>query len=282
MTTKAARGFPLAERPVPFGNGCGHDPAAPDFSLAIPPTDRLHKFLKKACDRVTEYYHDNSILPTVCHQRYNKRTGRCSTRKHRTDGAEGFVRLMIALLARTDLLTLRVLTWDRETQQFQPTSAPLLCAATGMSYDRLDRHRRLGDRAGCWNVHRRAERKPDGTWRGVNGVIRWNKAFFNRLGLGLELTRLQRGIYKAKKNQAQQQSHGADVQMLLAGTPAGGPRRSRRPGRSGPAPDRDRWIAERVRDLRERAPPGAGWTEEWCRELAAKEYAAQFLRSETS
>jgi hypothetical protein len=245
-----AKGFKLAERPIPWGNGCGHNPATPNFDLVLKPVQNLYPFLLKCCEKIEQYYFDNSTLPTVQRSRWNKRLKRMSTRKHRTDGAEGFVRLVKACLVRMDVLSLRV-GIPQDNNGFTPYSFGQLCYATGHRYDRLDRHRALGARAGVWSVHRRASQQEDGQWKGEDAIIHFNEAFFRRLGLLDELKRLQKAIYKRLKKRVRINNPGlADVEMT---TQQYRPRKRRR--QADPKPDKKEFFATEYERYRQAFPP---------------------------
>lgn len=115
---------------------CDHDPAAPRLRLAIVVAANLPRMLQDAIKVLTKLYHYPHLFPEITGR--TELGGDDPIRKRRTDRLEALVLVMIALLRRCDVRTLRVGD-QRDDGLCSGVPIAKLVEATGLTARRVSR-----------------------------------------------------------------------------------------------------------------------------------------------
>jgi hypothetical protein len=174
------------------GNRCGHDPQKPNMDLfSIPKTARdIPHAMKELINGVKHYFFNPQLLPTL----YNltgKRNKDGSLRSNRSDGREGEMLIMAALIHYTDFSSMRVGT-PLDDGEFKPRSCVDLAKTCGLAVQigedwhpsrRFWRAFTRLKRAGAFDVFETYVVKADGSKRARPAVKLINEDFLISLGV---------------------------------------------------------------------------------------------------
>lgn len=154
------------------GNFCGHNPKEPRLTLAKPASERQPLVISRAGKRVTDYYTKPATIPTLAHQH---------RRRHRSEGRESCVLIILSLLKFVDLASLRVGLPTPEG--FAALPIKLLADHAGISLRRAERAIARLKLSGLLTVAQVAERQDDGSIRGVAAIKAVSKNLWGCFGL---------------------------------------------------------------------------------------------------
>jgi hypothetical protein len=170
-----------------YGNGCGHDPLNPNFTLAKPAKKGkggLPPILTKCMERIADYYYrPRQVLPSLYF-------ANDSDRGQRSERREACVLLLKALLKHTDLVSLRVGIPTKDG--FLNLTVDYISQQTGMELKRSERA--LGDlkAAGLITISQPCQRLTDGSWKGLAAVKAISKHLFGAIGLNTNTLKRER------------------------------------------------------------------------------------------
>lgn len=192
------------------GNRCGHSPDRPVFFGAPESHANRPGVLRKLGDKIKDYYYSpRKILPTL-----DLANG--SERQQRSERREGCLRILGCLTHYTELATLRV-GIPQADGSFQGLTLPYLADKAGLSLRRAERAIADLVRAGVITVHKRCDRKEDGSYKGYAAVRTVTKALFAVFGLGhwLRHERDKAAERLRKKQRKQTQRKMAQVKVAM-------------------------------------------------------------------
>lgn len=175
------------------GNFCGHDPSNPDFSLLKPINKEgkgFPRLLAICMDRLKDYYYrPRKVLPSL-----DLANG--SKRKQRSERREACLCLLMALLKRTDIASLRVGIPTKDG--FMNYTIDYIAKDTKMTLKRVERALKDLKSAGLVTVSQPRLLKSDGAWKGLAAVKAISKQLFGVFGLA---NMLKKERDKASKRQ---------------------------------------------------------------------------------
>ena len=193
---------PYVQRVNSGGNFCGHDPKAPSFTLVRPikkGRNGVPRVLTLLIERLVSYYgNPRRTIPAL-----DLANG--SERQQRSERREACIKLLAAILGRTDQVSLRV--GIPTSDGFMNYTVKYLCADTGMGLKRVSRALADLKAADLISVTQARTVDADGNWRGLAAVKAVSKNLFGIFGLGkmLEYSR-KIGVKKLKAKAKQWQS----------------------------------------------------------------------------
>lgn len=232
------------------GNRCGHDPDAPRLEVARPGVGRLPPILHWACERVRAFYGAPTRLGTLAYRlpRRSRRGLHSAIRMMRSERREGCVALLEAIVYRTELAS--GLVGYPMKQGFYCLTLDALAEDAGLSLSRAKeahhdlvhagllqstpRHRRVGDR-----------------FLGAASVRQLTRAFWNALGLGLQLQQeAKKASKRLQRRAAQDACRVADLMNVKLGR-ARERQRSPAPSASAPRDPVSIWLGYQPLDIRQ-------------------------------
>lgn len=154
------------------GNFCGHNPRAPRLALAKPAHGRQPLVIRRAGERLADYYAKPRTIPTLAHQ---------TTRRHRSESRESCVLLLLSLLKFTDLASLRVgIPTDAG---FAPLPLKTLADHAGVGLRRAERAMAKLKAAGLLTVSQVCEKQADGSLLALPAIKAVSKHLWGCFGL---------------------------------------------------------------------------------------------------
>lgn len=185
------------------GNFCGHDPLSPRFELvkqAKKGKGGLPRVLTLCMERITCYFHrPRKVLPSL-----DLANG--SDRQQRSERREACVILLVVLLKRTDLVSLRV--GIPTCDGFMSYTVDYIARETGMSLKRVERALADLRAAGIITISQPRQLLPDGSWKGLASVKAISKHLFSAFGLGSMLQKERDKASKRLKKKQRQWEQG--------------------------------------------------------------------------
>lgn len=165
------------------GNYCGHAPDAPRLELVKPvtsPDKKLPGILIELQERVRRYYSSPNVIPSLRNANRSKQG-----RQQRSERREACLVLLVAIIAYTDLVSLRC--GIPTPEGFMSLTLPFLIEFTGLNPRRAERAMADLKRANLISVAQPRQLQADGTWRGLAAVKAVNRLLFTAFGLGRRL-----------------------------------------------------------------------------------------------
>ena len=165
------------------GNYCGHSPESPRLGLLKPVTGSdktLPGILRELQERLERYYSSPNTLPSL---RNANRSAQ--GRRMRSERREACLLLLKAIIAHTDLVSLRC--GFPSKQGFISLTLDWLTDFTGLGFRRAERALADLKRANLITVSQPRQLQEDGTWKGLAAVKAVNRLLFTAFGLGRRL-----------------------------------------------------------------------------------------------
>ena len=165
------------------GNYCGHSPDSPRLGLLKPVTGSdktLPGILRELQERLERYYSSPNTLPSL---RNANRSAQ--GRRMRSERREACLLLLKAIIAHTDLVSLRC--GFPSKQGFISLTLDWLTDFTGLGLRRAERALADLKRANLITVSQPRQLQEDGTWKGLAAVKAVNRLLFTAFGLGRRL-----------------------------------------------------------------------------------------------
>ncbi|POZ50679.1 replication protein RepA [Methylovulum psychrotolerans] len=191
------------------GNKCGHNPASPRYFSPPEKHAPRPKLLPVAIIRVTVYFSDPSILPTL-----NAANG--SERQQRSERRESCIAILSCILHYMDLITLRV-GIPQADGSMQGLTMPYLAELSGLGERRAERAIHDLKAAGIITVHPICEKVSDTVYKGVAAIRTVSMKLFVILGLDAWLNHERRRAVerKADKQAKRDRKAAAHVRMAM-------------------------------------------------------------------
>lgn len=183
VASTGKRQRPYVPRVNDGGNYCGHSPEFPRLELVKPVTasdKNLPGILIELIERARRYYSTPNALPSL---RNANRSAK--GRQQRSERREACLVLLAAIIANTDLVSLRCGIPTR--QGFMSLTLDYLVEFTGLNFRRAERAMADLQRANLLTVSQPRRMKEDGSWRGLAAVKAVNRLLFTAFGLGRRL-----------------------------------------------------------------------------------------------
>lgn len=156
------------------GNYCGHNPASPRRAIALPASERMPLVLRRAAERMQDFYDRPDTIPTL-------NNANLSDRQLRSESREGCLLVLSSILKFTDVASLRCgVPTDKG---FAGLTVSTLAKHAGVSLRRAERSVAKLKRAGLLTVAALSERQPDGSFVGVAAIKAVSKHLWGAFGL---------------------------------------------------------------------------------------------------
>lgn len=187
-------GFKLAERPVSWGNGCGHDPENPAWIQLVKDPDFLRelgrrpKITRETVREFTRLWWNNPRRFRTLH------AANGSPKQTRSEIRDAQCIVMALVVMYCDFLSFRVgIPYKTHFDYMDRRILYARAARYGISKERVDESLQQFEKAGYITLHRRSEYDPDADrYTGKSSVIRFTEGFFALLGQGKRLKIIRR------------------------------------------------------------------------------------------
>lgn len=161
---------------VVFGNRCGHNPGQPVLDLPKAINEKIPKLLQDTIKKVRTFYANPSEFTFLNHEE----------RQRRSESREAMVQVLSVLLIHLDLVTMKLIKFDKKGNQ-ENVSIAYLHAQSGLSFSRFKRAWLALIDAGICKSFQQVESTEQGEYKGLPSIKTITPVLFTALSLDKRL-----------------------------------------------------------------------------------------------